>query len=185
MIATNYHQTQAQIRGDAEMIAAAKNDPAQFRGLYDKYYASILNFVYLRLDQVDDAYDVAQQVFLNALSNIGKYEHRGLPFSSWLFRIAVNELNSHYRSRNKYRTVNIDDTQLPTLLREMDNSDREEDKARLLECMKRLSSADYLLLEMRFFEERPFKEIAEILDITENNAKVKTYRAIDRIKQIF
>ena len=38
---------------------------------------------------------------------------------------------------------------------------------------------------MRFFEKRSFKEIAEILDITENNAKVKLYRALDKLKAIF
>lgn len=185
MIQEKFHQSETQIRGDADMIAAAKNDPRQFEGLYGKYYEPILQFVYLRVDSKEDAYDIAQQVFLNALSNLAKYEHRGLPFSSWLYRIATNELNSHFRKSKKYRAVNIDQTALPEILQTMDNSDRQEDKARLIECMKKLPSGDFLMLEMRFFEERPFKEIGEILDITENNAKVKTYRAIDRLKRIF
>jgi RNA polymerase sigma-70 factor (ECF subfamily) len=37
---------------------------------------------------------------------------------------------------------------------------------------------------MRFFEQRPFKEIADILGITESNAKVRTYRVLERIKKI-
>jgi RNA polymerase sigma-70 factor (ECF subfamily) len=40
-------------------------------------------------------------------------------------------------------------------------------------------------LELRFFEERPFSEVADILGITENNAKVKTYRVIDKLRIIF
>ena len=40
------------------------------------------------------------------------------------------------------------------------------------------------LIEMRFFENRPFQEIAEILSITESNAKVKTYRVIDKLKKL-
>ncbi|MEO1712127.1 MAG: sigma factor-like helix-turn-helix DNA-binding protein [Bacteroidota bacterium] len=36
---------------------------------------------------------------------------------------------------------------------------------------------------MRFFEKRPFKEIADILGITESNAKVRTYRILDRLKK--
>ena len=39
------------------------------------------------------------------------------------------------------------------------------------------------LIEMRFFEQRPFKEVAEILGITENNAKVKSYRILQRMKK--
>ena len=42
---------------------------------------------------------------------------------------------------------------------------------------------DLLLVEMRYFEQRPFKEVAEIMGITENNAKVKLYRALDRLKK--
>jgi RNA polymerase sigma-70 factor (ECF subfamily) len=37
---------------------------------------------------------------------------------------------------------------------------------------------------MRFFEQRPFKEIAEVLNITESNAKVRTYRVLERLKKI-
>ena len=40
------------------------------------------------------------------------------------------------------------------------------------------------LIEMRFFEKRSFKEIGEILEITENNAKVKTYRILEKLKKI-
>ena len=38
---------------------------------------------------------------------------------------------------------------------------------------------------MRFFEKRNFKEIGEILEMTENNAKVKTFRALEKLKQLF
>ena len=55
----------------------------------------------------------------------------------------------------------------------------------LAQSLTKISSLDYLLIEMRFFEQRAFKEIAEILEITENNAKVKTYRALDRLKVAF
>jgi RNA polymerase sigma-70 factor (ECF subfamily) len=41
------------------------------------------------------------------------------------------------------------------------------------------------LIEMRFFERRSFKEIGDILELTENNAKVKTFRALEKLKQHF
>ena len=40
-----------------------------------------------------------------------------------------------------------------------------------------------MLFELRFFEKRPFKEIAEILNLTETNAKVKLYRILERVKK--
>jgi RNA polymerase sigma-70 factor (ECF subfamily) len=47
-----------------------------------------------------------------------------------------------------------------------------------------LPSEDLMLIEMRFFEKRSFKEIGDILSITENNAKVRLYRCLDKVKQI-
>ena len=41
------------------------------------------------------------------------------------------------------------------------------------------------LIELRFFEKRSFKEMGEILELTENNAKVKTFRALEKLKTLF
>ena len=46
----------------------------------------------------------------------------------------------------------------------------------------KLKSTDLQLVEMRFFEKRPYKEIAEILNITEVNAKVKMFRILEKLK---
>jgi RNA polymerase sigma-70 factor, ECF subfamily len=167
MITAKYHQSKNQIAEEESLIRKAQEDSAAFEPLYTAYYKRILEFSYKRLNTVDDARDVTQQVFLNALTNLKNYECRGLPFSSWLFRIALNEMNSHFRKTKKFRAVNLDTVSLGHLVSEM------------------WPVRDYLLIEMRFFEQRAFKEIAEILEITENNAKVKTYRALDRLKVAF
>ena len=173
-----------QVHDDAPLVLAAQQDPRKFEPLYTKYYEPILKFVYKRLDTKQEAYDVASQVFLNALQNIGKYEDRGFPFSSWLYRIAINELNQFFRKNNRYRAVDVQSGEIHHLLAQTEVADRKTDHRLLVEAMTRLSSMDYLMLEMRYFEDRPFKEIAEILEITENNAKVRTYRALDRLKKV-
>jgi RNA polymerase sigma-70 factor (ECF subfamily) len=48
-----------------------------------------------------------------------------------------------------------------------------------------LKENELQLIEMRFFEKRSFREIGEILDLTENNAKVKTFRALAKLKKKF
>ncbi len=185
VISEKYHQTKTQIRDDGKLIAAAKKDPRKFEPLYTKYYPKVLEFVHMRLDDLQESYDVTSNVFLKGLGKIDKYEHRGLPFSSWLFRVAINELNAHFRKTNKYRALNIDTPGVGNMLVEVDQSDSVEEIQVAIACMKRLSSADYILLEMRFFERRPFAEIGQILEITENNAKVKTYRALDKLRKMF
>ncbi|MBL7885021.1 MAG: sigma-70 family RNA polymerase sigma factor, partial [Bacteroidia bacterium] len=55
---------------------------------------------------------------------------------------------------------------------------------KIVSIISELPEDELQLIEMRFFEKRAFKEIGEILNITENNAKVKTYRIIEKLKKI-
>lgn len=166
------------------LIESAKLDSQSFEPLYNKYYELILKFAYKRLDTVEDAYEITANTFAKALSNIGKYRQQGFLFSSWLYRIAINEINEFYRNAKKKRTVNIDDTAARYIAEET-GRDRQELNQSLKIALQYLDVQELQLLELRFFEERPFSEVAEILGITENNAKVKTYRVIDKLKVIF
>lgn len=166
------------------LIENAKRDPGHFEALYNKYYEHILKFTYKRLNTPDEAYEITANTFVKALSNIHKYTYQGFPFSSWLYRIAINEINEFYRHTHKKRTVNIDDT-IARYIAEETKQEQEELKQSLKAALQYLDAEELQLLELRFFDERMFSEVAEILGITENNAKVKTYRIIDKLKGIF
>lgn len=177
-----FHKSPDEIKSEAQQIELSKQDPKAFRAIYDKYFPQLLNYVYNRMDDKNLAIDVTQQTFLKALKNIHKYENRGLPFSSWLYRIAHNELNDVFRKNAKLRTVNLTDHFSNMLQQEMEDEGLNDWITKLKIVIKSLKEADFRIVEMRFFEERPFAEIGEILEITENNAKVKTYRILDRMK---
>jgi RNA polymerase sigma-70 factor, ECF subfamily len=53
----------------------------------------------------------------------------------------------------------------------------------MLQSLDTLKEDDLQLIELRFFEQRSFKEVAEIVGITENNAKVKVHRILERLKR--
>ena len=180
-----YHQSKSAIELEHDIVDKAKKNVRDFAPIYKKYHAPILQFVYLRLDDKDLAIDVAQQVFLKAIENLQKYEFRGLPFSSWLYRIAINELNQLFRKNKKMRTINLNESITSDLIHEMEDEEFALHKERLATILKKISAAEFQLIEMRFFEKRPFVEIGELLDITENNAKVKTYRVIQKLKILF
>ena len=177
------HVSPEEIVQENQLIEAAKADPAQFGALYNNHYEKIFRFVYQRLDKKETAFDITQQVFMKALINIKKYEIRGVPFSSWLYRIARNELNQLFRKNSSHRTINIDETDLRYMADEMQADSLEEYSQKLPDVISDLEEDDLQLVEMRFFEKRSFKEIGDILDITENNAKVRLYRVLDRLKE--
>jgi len=180
-----YHQTNQRMEEELSWIRRAQKDPESFGPLYKKYHEQIFRYVYQRMDDEEMAFDVTSQVFLKALNNLHRYEYRGVPFSSWLYRIAKSELYQSFRDKKAQRTVNIDSFQLFELIEEFVDDEKEENRKKLFKSLKLMKEKDMQLIEMRFFEKRSFREIGEILEITENNAKVKTFRAIEKLKQLF
>jgi len=167
-------------------INQAKQDPAGFKPLYDRYFRNVFLFLLRRLGDKDLAGDLTQQVFLKALLNINKYEIRGIPFSVWLFKIALNHLNEYYRKSKHIRSVVLEEAALENLYEEMTADQRYVDLERQLpSILQKLDLSDLQLIELRFFESRSFHEIGQLLGITENHAKVKTYRTLDRMKKLF
>lgn len=178
-----YHHTTTQLQDEQLIIEAAKLNPEHFGPIYDKYYKQIFGYVYQRMDCKDTAFDVTAQVFLKALTNLNRYEFKGVPFASWLFRIAHSEVMQLFRDQKNKRAVNADVGDLKNIYEEVQEPFFEEYLPALQQMIKQLPEDDLQLIEMRFFEQRPFKEIAEILNITENNAKVRMYRVLERLKK--
>jgi RNA polymerase sigma-70 factor, ECF subfamily len=177
------HLTIEQLSTEELVIEKAKEDPKNFEALYNQYFEKVFRFSYQRLENKEEASDITSQVFLKALINLKHFEYRSVPFSAWLFRIAINEINDYYKKSKKERMVNMEAAQLNGLLKESDFDLKEERINKILAALKQISGEDLLLIEMRFFEERSFKEIGDIFQITENNAKVKVYRILDKLKQ--
>lgn len=181
-----YHHTEDKLLKELQWIKYAQKDPRGFEPLYSKYYEQILRYIYQRIDDKDTAYDITSQVFLKALNNIHKYEYRGVPFASWLYRIAKSELYQSFRDKKARRTVNVDTTHLANVMEEIEEPvGGEIERKILLQLIGQLKEDEVQMVEMRFFEKRSFKEIGEILEITENNAKVKSHRIVQKMKKLF
>ena len=166
------------------LIKQAQIDPTRFGPLYDRYYKPVFLFVYRRTDDEDLTADLTSQVFLKAITYLPRYEHKGLPFSAWLFRIAVNEMNMFFRKHQNRRSLSIEEEGMERMAEEIEEGDKEEKIEELLKGIQGLALEEVQYIELRFFEDRSFKEIAIIMDITENNAKVRTYRILDKIKKL-
>ncbi|MFN6944597.1 MAG: RNA polymerase sigma factor [Cytophagaceae bacterium] len=181
-MSTHNHQTREEIAEELRWITKAKTDSRHFAPLYEKYFRRIFLFIYKRLDDEHSTADLTSQVFLKAIMNIKRYEFRGLPFSAWLYRIASNEVNMFVRAGKGIRSVSIEDAGLEYLKNEIELTDNEDNEAILLESFEQLSQDEIQYLELRFFENKSFKEVGYVLKITENNAKVKTYRILNKIR---
>ena len=165
-----------------DLINLAKKNPAKFKGIYEKYFKPIFLFVYRKTGDKELTSDLVSQVFTIALSKLDKYEYRGLPFSAWLYRIADNEVAQYYRKTGKMRWVTIDDRMIESMCEESKGPDPELIRKNLEQIFRELNPIEVRLLELRFFEDKSYKEVAFITEMTETNAKTKVWRILEKIR---
>lgn len=177
--------SEEEIRQEEVIVAQAKKKPKAFGVLYEKYFDRIFNYLYRQTDDEELAGDLCSQTFVNALNNLKRYEFRGIPFSAWLYRIASNEVNKHYRKFKGKKIFSIEEVRIKELVEQSDEDWDEEMVSKLIDFMKDLPDDMLQVLELRFYEDKDFKEIAYILDITESGAKMRTYRALDKLRKNF
>jgi RNA polymerase sigma-70 factor (ECF subfamily) len=177
--------TEAEIQHEYAILERAKRNPKAFGELYEKYFDRIFNFIYRQTDDEELTDDLCSQTFLSVLKNIGRYEFRGVPFSAWLYKIASNEVNKHYRKKKNDKVFSIEEVRVRELFEQANDGWDDEMMEQLLRYFKELPTDMLQVLELRFFEDKDFKEIAFILDITESGAKMRTYRALDRLRKNF
>ena len=178
------HKSIQEIEREHKQVVLAQKDSANFEVLYNEYHEQIFRFVYHRLESKEQAFDITSQVFMKALSNLSSYKFKGVPFSAWLYRIALNELATFFKKNQSARTIDIDTVQLQNLANEIDEESLDDLYNKTIEAIGKLSEHEVLLIEMRYFENKPFKEIGDILSITENNAKVKVYRIVEKLQKL-
>ena len=96
------------ITGDHDeraLIEAAQADPARFLDLYDRNFHRVYAYVIRRTGVRAEAEDITSQVFERALTNLSRFEWRGVPFVAWLYRIAANALAEVIRRCRRIRRV--------------------------------------------------------------------------------
>ncbi len=180
--------TEQEIQQENEMVERSKRDPKAFSSLYEKYFARIYYFILRQTGDEETAGDLCSQTFVNVLHHLKSYEFRGLPFSAWVYKIASNEVNKYYRKKKGTKIFSIEEARVRELVERGDRGGQEWDEdiiQKLLVYLKDLPTDMLQVLELRFFEDKDFKEIAFILDMTESGAKMRTYRALDKLRKHF
>jgi RNA polymerase sigma-70 factor (ECF subfamily) len=177
-----YSEKLMQEASEKEWIERAKENPRWFQPLYDKYFSQIFKFLFKRhADEIITA-EICSEVFYKALIKVSSYKDKGHPFSSWLYRIALNESNQAFRKNKYQRFIPLDLLKSENLFNEFPLEDSQDQLETLKKAMQTLKPEDLDLIELRFFNELSFKEVANVLNISENNAKVKCYRILDKLR---
>ncbi|PYU88608.1 MAG: hypothetical protein DMG08_24755 [Acidobacteria bacterium] len=180
---------------DSDLIRRCKKgDESAFEEIVRKYQQTVFNVVYHNIGHRGDVEDVAQKIFTKVYFSLSKFDDNR-PFFPWLYRIAINQCYDELRRlrRQKVRTfteLNLEDTDRIEALVSQNEippsspQDSKEIHALLLKLLGGLPDRQKMAIVLRDIEDVSYERMAEILNCTEQAARLKVFRARSRLKQL-
>lgn len=147
------------------------------RSYSEQLYWTIRRFVLIH----DDANDVLQNTLLKAWNGLDSF-HGDAKISTWLSRIAINESLDFLR-RRKQQTVSMEDVSIGLLAD--DYFDGSEAETLLQEAIATLPDVQRTVFLLRYFEEKKYSEISQMLDTSEGALKASYHIAVKKISDYF
>ncbi|MDB5075821.1 MAG: polymerase ECF-type sigma factor [Chloroflexi bacterium] len=175
---------------DAELVERAKYESAAFGHLYERHVRSVFGFAYNKVQDASVAEDLTSQTFLRALKALPRYEQRGVPFRSWLFRITANLVADRHRSphpevplrkhEGNDEVADEIDPPDPHAEEEITEWERAEAFARLIAD---LSPEQRTAVHLRFVDGLPIAAIATQMARSEGAVKMMLMRALQNLRR--
>lgn len=156
----------------------ALNNDKQFESLLKETYRALGFFLrYLGLP-VDETEDMVQEVYIKAYNAFDRYESTR-PFKSWLFSIAKNTFIDYTRRKKVQRKLLESSFKSDFCDSFADDSDK---RIQIKEMLSALSCEEQIIIELRFFQDLPFKEIASLTGLTSAAVRMRVFRIMQKLK---
>jgi RNA polymerase sigma-70 factor, ECF subfamily len=179
---------------EEKLLKEIEDDPQKFGEIYEAFYDKIFGYVFRRTTNYDVAKDIVAETFLRAYSGIGKFKWRNISTLYWLYRIATNELNKYFNSRNYlpeslsriHEEYGVDITDYSNAETERIQLEKDLEKHRefmkLNDLIRKLDIKYQDVISLRFYEQKSIKEIAIILGKREGTVKSLLSRGINKLR---
>ena len=169
---------------DQQLIAKALQGNKQaWLNLLKRYEKQIYNYGMRMTGKNEDALDLMQEVFISVFRNLATFRNEG-SFKSWIFRIAHFRCIEFYRRKKPMQ--GLDDT--PEIESDEINAAQSihtgQENKQLIRAMQQLPLAQKSVVELKFFGQFTFDEIAEQTGISANTAKSRLYGALEKLKML-
>ena len=162
---------------------AQQGDKEAFAQLYENHFDKIYRYVALRIGNKTEAEDMTQQVFLNALRSISSFRWKGVPFSTWLFRIAHNLVVDYLRKGKKRATVLLDESLVSSDSNLQLAAEHRLDVEQLVSATKRLTAAQREVISLRFAGELSVAEVAKVMGKSQGAVKALQHSAVVALRK--
>jgi RNA polymerase sigma-70 factor, ECF subfamily len=169
--------------------SSRQGDSLAFNRLVLKWEKTVYNVARRMLLDQEEAADATQEIFLLAFRHIRSFRKKS-KFSTWLYRIALNHCISRAKRRPQGVRISLDNQNCTGILaRELQVAAtqrgelvRAEKQALVLAALSHLAPEQRAVVEMKFFEDMTFEDIALILEIPVSTIKSRLYTALEILK---
>lgn len=169
---------------------AQQGDQVAFTFLLDFYWNEVYGFMLKRTENETDTEDITIETFAKAFDKIATYNPE-FQFNTWLIAIAKNVHIDLLRKKKSALFIDMTDAETNQAYNVADTTLSAEDEliakqnlSSLLECIKQLKPHYQEVIQLRFFQELTYQEIADLLQEPLNNVKIKLLRAKKLLAEI-
>lgn len=164
---------------DSELVAKSIQDTSYFACLYERYEKVLLQYI-RRISNVseEEALDILQESFIKIWKNLNDFDPE-LSFSSWVYRIVHHQVISTWRksiSYGKNKTVDFE-KELNSLNDSHSEENSEEKEEKVIKLLDLLPEKYKIVLILKYFENKDYEEISDILKIPEGTVATHLNRA--------
>jgi len=164
---------------DADLVAAAREEPQSFLVLYDRYFDRVLGYVRLRIRDEAMCEDIASTVFTTALAHLRRFRGDGT-FAGWLFQIARNAVRDVQRRPATVALLDEATTSEPDLEERFLAYER---AAHLHTLIRLLTPEQQHLLGLRYGAGLAFDEIGAIVGAAPGTVRVRMHRILEELRR--
>lgn len=148
------------------------------------YYKEIYVYIYKQLLDKELSLDITQEVFINMIKSIDIYDKKKCSFRTWLYKIASNKIIDYYRSKTYKKLLklqSIDEIDVKSNFNIEEDFIKEERVKEILKIVNGFESNLQQIFRLKIFSDMTFKEIGNLLDLSESTVKTRYYSLIKRL----
>ncbi|MBW2529050.1 MAG: sigma-70 family RNA polymerase sigma factor [Deltaproteobacteria bacterium] len=171
------------MKSDEELMAAyAAGDPTAFGDLFERYAPKLTRMMRRKISSPEAAEDLVQQTFLQVHRARRDYDSRR-PFRPWIWTIALNLQREHFRRLGRRPEASLDHEPPASSKQPLRLVEQAGRAAELRRAVADLPATQREVIELHWFDELSFPEVARVLGVGLSAVKVRAHRAYGTLRK--
>lgn len=170
---------------NALMLQVKAGDLERMSLLFERHHKALFGFLFHLTQRREASEDMVQTVFYRMLKYRNSFAEES-NFSGWMYHIARNVLKDQkFGLSNKYDMIGEHEEKIAGGTLADERIEKSQSRKQLYDAMGMLTEGDREILMLNSMKELKYPEISKIMGITEGAARVRVFRAVEELRQIF